>query len=261
MAATARLRYAGGMGVRLGGGCVMGVEPDRGDEAMGRVAVEILVSNNRDLVLAQAGHLPPEQVRRFQLQAFVDTAAALLVLPTDVADRLGLPKAGEATGPLRRPPVGDATPGRGSTAGADGTARNVSCPSWSRIATPPSSVRSCWRTWISWWTARTTNSTRETPITSIAEIESREAGSPDGRREAAPPGRRRHEHGASGSRPASSWASRPSSPRSARSSSAPEQSPARTQGPFRRGSDHRRGDERRSPGGRWAPRRVSSHLR
>ena len=35
-------------------------------------------------------------VRRFQLQAFVDTAAALLVLPTDVADRLGLPKAGEA---------------------------------------------------------------------------------------------------------------------------------------------------------------------
>ena len=63
---------------------------------MGRVAVEILVSNNRDLVLAQAGHLPPERVRRFQLQAFVDTAAALLVLPTDVADRLGLPKAGEA---------------------------------------------------------------------------------------------------------------------------------------------------------------------
>ncbi len=63
---------------------------------MGRVSVEILVSNNQDVALAQRGHLPPEQVRHFQLQAFVDTAAALLVLPADVADRLGLPKVGEA---------------------------------------------------------------------------------------------------------------------------------------------------------------------
>jgi predicted aspartyl protease len=68
----------------------------QGDDAMGRVAAEILASNNEDLILAQAGHLPPERVRRFQLQGTVDTAAALLVLPADVADRLGLPKAGDA---------------------------------------------------------------------------------------------------------------------------------------------------------------------
>ena len=74
----------------------MSTAMSKGDEAMGRVAVEILVSNNDDLALARRGHLPAEQVRHFQLQAFVDTAAALLVLPADVADRLGLPKAGEA---------------------------------------------------------------------------------------------------------------------------------------------------------------------
>jgi predicted aspartyl protease len=65
-------------------------------QAMGRVSVEVLVSNNQDLYLARAGHLPPDKVRHFQLQAFVDTGATLLVLPGDVVDRLGLPHAGEA---------------------------------------------------------------------------------------------------------------------------------------------------------------------
>ena len=74
----------------------MSPTPCNGDDAMGRVCVEILVSNNRDLALLEAGHLLPHQVRRFQLPAVVDTAAALLVLPADVADRLGLPKAGHA---------------------------------------------------------------------------------------------------------------------------------------------------------------------
>jgi predicted aspartyl protease len=67
-----------------------------GDEAMGRVSVEILVSNNQDLYLARAGHLAPEKVRHFLVRAIVDTGAAQLVLPADVTDRLGLPKAGEA---------------------------------------------------------------------------------------------------------------------------------------------------------------------
>src|ERR1700676_52695 len=74
----------------------MSTAPIQGDEVMGRFSVEILVSNNQDVALAQRGHLPPEQVRHFQLQGTVDTAAALLVLPADVADRLGLPNAGEA---------------------------------------------------------------------------------------------------------------------------------------------------------------------
>jgi predicted aspartyl protease len=67
------------------------------EESMGRVSVEILLSNNRDVQVANAGHLPPEKVRRFQLQGVVDTGSTLLVLPADVANRLGLPGAGEAT--------------------------------------------------------------------------------------------------------------------------------------------------------------------
>ncbi len=75
----------------------MGAEPDKGDEALGRVAVEILVSNNEDLALARAGHLSPDKVRRFQLQGYADTGSTLLVLPADVVDRLGVAKSGEAT--------------------------------------------------------------------------------------------------------------------------------------------------------------------
>ena len=63
---------------------------------MRRVSVELMVVNNRDLQMAEGGALPHDRVRRFQLQGTVDTAAALLVLPAEVADRLVLPKAGEA---------------------------------------------------------------------------------------------------------------------------------------------------------------------
>jgi predicted aspartyl protease len=41
--------------------------------------------------------LAPEKVRRFQLEGTVDTGATLLVLPTDVAERLGLPKSRNLT--------------------------------------------------------------------------------------------------------------------------------------------------------------------
>ena len=62
---------------------------------MGRVSVELMVVNNRDLQMAEGGALARDRVRRFQLTGVVDTGSALLVLPADVADRLGLPKAGE----------------------------------------------------------------------------------------------------------------------------------------------------------------------
>ena len=63
---------------------------------MGRVSVELIVVNNRDLQMAAGGALTPDKVRRFELSAVVDTGSTLLVLPTDVADRLGLPKSGDA---------------------------------------------------------------------------------------------------------------------------------------------------------------------
>jgi predicted aspartyl protease len=62
---------------------------------MGRVSIELTIVNNRDLQMAEGGALAPEKVRRFQLEGIVDTGSTLLVLPTDVADRLGFPKSRE----------------------------------------------------------------------------------------------------------------------------------------------------------------------
>jgi predicted aspartyl protease len=70
---------------------------DKGDEAMGRVTLEVMVTNNRDLQLAEAGVLPREKVRSFHLQAVVDSGSTHLVLPADVAERLDLHRAGEIT--------------------------------------------------------------------------------------------------------------------------------------------------------------------
>jgi len=63
---------------------------------MSRVSVELIVVNNRDLQMAEGGALAAEKVRRFELTGVVDTGSTLLVLPVDVAERLGLPKTGEA---------------------------------------------------------------------------------------------------------------------------------------------------------------------
>ena len=68
-----------------------------GETSVGRVTVELTVTNNRDLQLAEAALLPREKVRSFQLEGVVDTGSTHLVLPRDVADRLDLHKAGEAT--------------------------------------------------------------------------------------------------------------------------------------------------------------------
>lgn len=73
----------------------MATETQRGGETMGRVVIEFMVTNNQELQTANLGRMPSDQVRSFQLEGVVDTGATHLVLPTDVADRLGVPKAGE----------------------------------------------------------------------------------------------------------------------------------------------------------------------
>jgi hypothetical protein len=67
------------------------------DPAMGRFAVEIEVTNNDDVVLAGAGYLPPEQVRRITLRGVVDSGASRLVLPESAARQLGLRKDGDVS--------------------------------------------------------------------------------------------------------------------------------------------------------------------
>ncbi len=61
---------------------------------MGRVAVDVAITNAADQVLAEAGHLPADQVRRATIEGIVDTGAAMLVLPESAASQLGLPKTG-----------------------------------------------------------------------------------------------------------------------------------------------------------------------
>jgi predicted aspartyl protease len=62
----------------------------RGDDDVGRFSVEIEIANDADLVRAEDGTLPPDQVRRETIQGVVDSGAARLVLPEAVVKRLGL---------------------------------------------------------------------------------------------------------------------------------------------------------------------------
>jgi len=61
---------------------------------MGRITVTITVENAVDFALAQQGKLSPNEVRRVELEALVDTGASLLCLPKSKIEALGLAKRG-----------------------------------------------------------------------------------------------------------------------------------------------------------------------
>ena len=65
------------------------------DSNMGRFSVNVEVANYDDVVLAGAGHLPAESVRRVMLRAVVDSGATRLVLPESAARQLGLKRGGD----------------------------------------------------------------------------------------------------------------------------------------------------------------------
>jgi clan AA aspartic protease len=58
---------------------------------MGEIRAQLVLENQSDLILADAGHLPRDRVRRVQLEALVDTGAVMTLLPQDVVEQLGLP--------------------------------------------------------------------------------------------------------------------------------------------------------------------------
>lgn len=58
---------------------------------MGEVRARLILENQRDRVLADAGHLEHSRVRRLQVDALVDTGAVMTLLPQDVVEQLGLP--------------------------------------------------------------------------------------------------------------------------------------------------------------------------
>src|SRR5690242_8709871 len=61
--------------------------------SMGRVTTEATIENLSDLVLADRGLLPRDQVRRIQVSdALVDMGATLLAMPARMIQQLGLDK-------------------------------------------------------------------------------------------------------------------------------------------------------------------------
>ena len=57
---------------------------------MGRFSVEVDLANHEDLILAKAGNITPDKVRRIRVRGVVDSGAARLVIPESVARQLGL---------------------------------------------------------------------------------------------------------------------------------------------------------------------------
>jgi hypothetical protein len=131
--------------------------PAKGANGVGRFSVEFGVANYADLIRAQDGTLPPDQVRRETIQGVVDSEATRLVLPQAVVKRLGLPPGNPilvryADG--RRP----SARGRKGSTSKFWVATARSPPSSSRDGRPLSSARSSSRISIWSWTARLSGS-------------------------------------------------------------------------------------------------------
>ena len=62
---------------------------------MGRISVDLKLTNSEDVILAKEGLLSPEKIRQTTARAVVDTGATRLVIPAAVAEQLGLPETGE----------------------------------------------------------------------------------------------------------------------------------------------------------------------
>ena len=63
---------------------------------MGEVRAQVVLENQRDIVLAEAGQLK-ETPRRVEIDALVDTGSVMTLLPEDVVKKLGLPLDGKIT--------------------------------------------------------------------------------------------------------------------------------------------------------------------
>src|SRR5713101_4834909 len=62
----------------------------KGANGMGRFSVEFEIANYDDLLLAKAGYLEPDKVRRQKFRGLVDPGASKLVLPESLVKKLGL---------------------------------------------------------------------------------------------------------------------------------------------------------------------------
>lgn len=62
---------------------------------MGRITVDLVLADNREVVKAAPGDRIPDSVKHITVQGLVDTGAARLVLPQRAVDELNLQHAGE----------------------------------------------------------------------------------------------------------------------------------------------------------------------
>ena len=69
----------------------------RGEKDMGRISIEVELTNGEDLILAKNGQLAPNKIRRVRVVGWVDTGASYLVIPESIAQQLGLPEKGQTT--------------------------------------------------------------------------------------------------------------------------------------------------------------------
>jgi predicted aspartyl protease len=63
---------------------------------MGRFQMRVELANYVDVIDERRGDMPPEQVRRFEVDGVVDTGACHLVIPAGAMDALGLEEAWQA---------------------------------------------------------------------------------------------------------------------------------------------------------------------
>ena len=63
---------------------------------MGRVSVDLKLTNNEDIFLAKKGLLRSEEIRQDTIRGVVDTRTMRPVIPATLAERLGLPEVAEA---------------------------------------------------------------------------------------------------------------------------------------------------------------------
>ena len=62
---------------------------------MGRFKMHMDLANNQEMNAALLGHIPMSEVRTAEVEGWVDTGAAQLVLPKTVVDAIGVPVAGQ----------------------------------------------------------------------------------------------------------------------------------------------------------------------
>jgi hypothetical protein len=60
------------------------------ESSMGRIVVDFVIADNRDVVKARPGDRIPDSIRHLTLRGVVDSGAARLVLPQRAMDELGL---------------------------------------------------------------------------------------------------------------------------------------------------------------------------